>query len=121
MLVVETIRKIRRNHLVPGKSIRAIARERGVSRNTVRTVLRSQEAALLGRGRRAGRYPRPSGDHVAGEACVKELAYPRMAFLGWRLTDARPRGNHPGRSRVVLCNPVEVVEVFAEMRFRACL
>lgn len=31
MLVVETIAKIRRDHLVEGKSIKAIARDRGVS------------------------------------------------------------------------------------------
>ena len=42
MLVVETIAKIRRDHRVAGKSIKAIARERGVSRNTVRKVLRSE-------------------------------------------------------------------------------
>ena len=46
MLVVETIAKIRRDHLVHGKSIKAIARERGMSRNTVRKVLRSQETAF---------------------------------------------------------------------------
>ena len=43
MLVVETIAKIRRDHFVSGKSIKAIARERGISRNTVRKVLRSDE------------------------------------------------------------------------------
>jgi transposase len=46
MLVVETIAKIRRDHLVDGKSIKAIARDRGVSRNTVRKVLRSGETAF---------------------------------------------------------------------------
>lgn len=46
MLVVETIAKIRRDHLVEGKSIKAIARDRGVSRNTVRKVLRSGETAF---------------------------------------------------------------------------
>lgn len=46
MLVVETIAKIRRDHLVEGKSIKAIARDRGISRNTVRKVLRSGETAF---------------------------------------------------------------------------
>ena len=46
MLVVESIAKIRREHLVHGKSIKAIARERGVSRNTVRKVLRSGETVF---------------------------------------------------------------------------
>jgi transposase len=46
MLVVETIGKIRRDHFVHGKSIKAIARDRGLSRNTVRKVLRSRETAF---------------------------------------------------------------------------
>jgi transposase len=41
MLIVETIGRIRREHLVKGKSIKEIARELKVSRNTVRKVLRS--------------------------------------------------------------------------------
>jgi transposase len=43
MLVVETIAKIRRDHFVHGKGIRAIARARGVSRHAVRKVIRSAE------------------------------------------------------------------------------
>jgi transposase len=38
MLVVETIGRIRREHFVKGKSIKAIVRELKVSRNTVRTA-----------------------------------------------------------------------------------
>src|SRR5277367_535087 len=41
MLVVETIGRIRREHLVKGKSIKEIVRALRVSRNTVRKVLRS--------------------------------------------------------------------------------
>src|SRR5437764_13535195 len=41
MLVVETIGRIRREHFVKGKSIKEIARDLKVSRNTVRRVLRS--------------------------------------------------------------------------------
>ena len=41
MLVVETIGRIRRDHLVKRKSIKAIARDRGISRYTVRKVVRS--------------------------------------------------------------------------------
>jgi hypothetical protein len=41
MLVVETIGRIRREHLIKGKPIKAIVRELKVSRNTVRKVLRS--------------------------------------------------------------------------------
>ena len=43
MLVVETIAKVRRDHIVDKKPIKAIARDRGLSRNTVRKVLRSGE------------------------------------------------------------------------------
>ena len=41
MLVVETIGRIRREHLIKGKSIKEIARDLKISRNTVRKVLRS--------------------------------------------------------------------------------
>jgi transposase len=41
MLVVETISRIRREHFVKGKTIKEIARDLKVSRNTVRKVLRS--------------------------------------------------------------------------------
>ena len=40
MLIVETIAKVRRDHIVDKKPIKAIARDRGLSRNTVRKVLR---------------------------------------------------------------------------------
>jgi transposase len=41
MLVVETVGRIRREHFVQGKSIKEIARDLRISRNTVRKVLRS--------------------------------------------------------------------------------
>ena len=46
MLVVETVARIRRAHLVQGKTIKAISRELGLSRNTVRKVLRSGETSF---------------------------------------------------------------------------
>jgi transposase len=46
MLIVETIGRIRRESLVKGKGIREIARDLGVSRNTVRKVLRSGATAF---------------------------------------------------------------------------
>jgi transposase-like protein len=46
MLVVETIGRIRREHLVKGKSIKEIARDLNISRNTVRKVLRSGETSF---------------------------------------------------------------------------
>lgn len=71
MLVVETIGKIRRDHFVHGKSIKTIARERGLARNTVRKVLRSNETAF---GYERTRQPRPKlGGHVAAlEAMLEE-------------------------------------------------
>lgn len=46
MLVVETIGKVRRDFFISGKSIKAIARDRGLSRNTVRKVLRGSGTAF---------------------------------------------------------------------------
>ena len=46
MLTVETIGRIRREHFIKGKTIREIARDLRVSRNTVRKVLRSGETAF---------------------------------------------------------------------------
>src|SRR5215469_11632784 len=46
MLVVETIGRIRREHLVKGKPIKEIARDLKLSRNTVRKVLRSGATAF---------------------------------------------------------------------------
>jgi transposase len=41
MLIVETIGRIRREYFLKGKTIKEIVRDLGVSRNTVRKVLRS--------------------------------------------------------------------------------
>src|SRR5271163_2028449 len=46
MLVLETVARIRREHFATGKTIREIARDLGVSRNTVRKVLRSGETSF---------------------------------------------------------------------------
>ena len=46
MLTVETIGRIRRERFLKGKTIREIARDLRVSRNTVRKVLRSGETAF---------------------------------------------------------------------------
>jgi AraC-like DNA-binding protein len=46
MLVAETIGRIRREHFQKGKSIKEIARDRKISRNTVRKVLRSGETSF---------------------------------------------------------------------------
>jgi transposase len=46
MLVVETIGRIRRERFIHGKSIKEIARDLRLSRNTVRKVLRSDETSF---------------------------------------------------------------------------
>src|SRR5271166_1784689 len=46
MLIVETIARIRREHFIKGKTIREIARDLKVSRNTVRKILRSGETSF---------------------------------------------------------------------------
>ena len=46
MLTVETIGRIRREHFLKGKTIKEIARDLKVSRNTVRQVLRSGETSF---------------------------------------------------------------------------
>ncbi len=46
MLVVETVARIRREHFIKGKTIKEIARDLRVSRNTVRKVLRSGETSF---------------------------------------------------------------------------
>jgi transposase len=51
MISLETIAKVRRDHFVHAKSIKQICRERGLSRNSVRKILRSNETAP--------RYERP--------------------------------------------------------------
>ncbi len=47
MLAVDTIARVRRAHFVDGKSIKQIAREFDLARNTVRRVLRSGETAFV--------------------------------------------------------------------------
>ncbi len=56
MLIVETIRKIRLMIQLDGDSIRHTARELGISRNTVRKAVRSQQTAFSYRRRT---QPRP--------------------------------------------------------------
>src|SRR3546814_16098053 len=46
MLVVETVARIRREFFVKGKSLKEIARALGVSRNTVRKVVRSGQTGF---------------------------------------------------------------------------
>jgi transposase len=56
MLVVETIARIRRAHFAQGKSIKAISRELGIARNTIRRILRSKATSF---SYERGMQPRP--------------------------------------------------------------
>ena len=46
MLIVETIARIQREHFIKGKTIKEIARDLKVSRNTVRKALSSGETSF---------------------------------------------------------------------------
>ena len=46
MIIVETIGKVRRDHFVGGQGIKEIARKRGLSRHSVRKILRSDETSF---------------------------------------------------------------------------
>jgi transposase len=62
MLVLETVAKIRREHLAGGKGMKTIAREMGLSRNTVRKVIRSGRASFA---YERTEQPHPKlGDHL---------------------------------------------------------
>ena len=61
MLVVETIAKIRRKCLVEGRSIRSVSRELGLSRNTVRKVVRGGATEHRYDRGDAQRYPKLDG------------------------------------------------------------
>jgi predicted transcriptional regulator len=47
MLTVETIGRIRREHFVKGRTIKEIARDLKISRNTVRKILHSSETSFV--------------------------------------------------------------------------
>jgi transposase len=64
MLIVETIGRIRREHIVKGKSIKEVARDLKVSRNTVRRILRT-DATSAAYERRL--QPRPKLGRWSGE------------------------------------------------------
>ena len=46
MVIVETISRVRREHLARGKTIKEIARDLKISRNTVRKILRSEATSF---------------------------------------------------------------------------
>jgi transposase len=91
MLVVETIGRIRREHLVKGKPIKEIVRELKVSRNTVRKVLRS--------GATSFEYAR--------------AVQPRPKLGAWHGDLDRMLSDHEGRSSR---ERLTLIRVFEELR-----
>ena len=58
MLIVETIAKVRSDDFVKKKAIKGIARERQLSRNTVRKIIRSDATAFTYAPRRVQPMPK---------------------------------------------------------------
>ena len=83
MLVVETIAKIQRDWHIKHKSIRSISKDRGLSRNTVRNVLRSKERPT---SYQRSKQPRPKlGDYLSqlDELLASNLTLPRRERLNF--------------------------------------
>lgn len=84
MLIVETIGRIRREHFVKGKTIKEIVRDLGISRNTVRKALRSEETSF-GYGRdtqplpKLGPWSKKLDDLL--ETNAKKLARERLTLI----------------------------------------
>jgi hypothetical protein len=84
MLIVETIGRIRREHFVKGKTIKEIVRDLGISRNTVRKALRSEETSF-GYGRdtqplpKLGPWSKKLDDLLGTNA--KKLARERLTLI----------------------------------------
>jgi hypothetical protein len=85
MLIVETIARIRREHFIKGKTIKEIARDLKVSRNTDRKVLRSGETTFWQResGRAAAFFPAFAGLPTIPILCGEgELVQIQLSFIG---------------------------------------
>ena len=102
MLTVETIGRIRREHLGKEKSIREIARTLHLSRNTVRRILRSGQTAL---SYEREAQPRPKLGAWTDEldrlltANAKAAAHERLTLI--RICEAlRPLGYEGGYDAV---------------------
>ena len=69
MIIVETIGKVLRDHFVGGQGIKEIARKRGLSRHSVRKILRSDETSFIYE-RSAPHFPKLGGFVEALEAML---------------------------------------------------
>src|ERR1700687_7045 len=102
MLIVETIGRIRRAHLWSGKSIRQIARDLKISRNTVRRILRSGETSFSYEREvqprpRLGRWKADLDRMLTTNA--GNAARDRLTLIRW-FEELRARGNEGGYDAV---------------------
>src|SRR5260370_40913039 len=98
MLIVETIARIRREHFIKGKTIKEIARDLKVSRNTVRKVLRSGETSFeyerLAQPRpKLGRWAAELEGLLAGNAANSAREQLTLIQI---FEELRGRGHHGG-------------------------
>jgi transposase len=98
MVTVETIAKIRRDHFKDGKSIKAIARTRGVARNTVRKVLRRDETVFRYERQAPTVYPKLGPFQADLEALLTaRLTQPRRERLTlMRMWELLGEAGYPG-------------------------
>jgi predicted transcriptional regulator len=124
MLIVETIAKVRRDHIVDKKAIKEIARERGLSRNTVRKVLRSGETSFAyARGKqpypKLGPYPRQRRTTVmlnVPERFINETLWPEFKELNQVLVDYLSQVTERIISEEVFSQTAEAQEVDEPLR-----
>jgi transposase len=86
MLNVETIHKVRRAHFRDGKGIHEITREFNLSRNTVRTIIRS--------GIIDQKYERSKQPHPKLGAFIERLS-------GWLKEDTGKPGRHHRSAQIL--------------------
>ena len=103
MISLETTGKVRRDHFVHGKSIKQISRERGLSRNSVRKIVRSGETATFSYERSDTPMPK-LGAFVAQLDAMLEANEKRAKRDRYRLTrifdDLRREGYEGGYDAV---------------------
>lgn len=94
---VETIGKVRQDHFVLGKSIKEICRTRGLSRGTVRKILRSETTAFHC-DRQKQPYPRlgPWIDRLEEVLRENEKRPKKERFRGTRIWDDLRREGYEG-------------------------
>jgi len=97
MICVETIGKVRRDHDVFGKGIKEICRTRGLSRGTVRKILRSEETSF-NYDRQKQPYPRLGLwiDRLEEMLLENEKRPKKERFRGTRIWDDLRREGYDG-------------------------